>query len=121
MINYADQSYYYNEGVFYEPSGSGYTVVQAPSGAVVTVLPTGSTATEVTSSEYYYFGGVFYQQTNSGYKVVPAPVGAVVDNIPSGATEVTNSSSQTLLNYYGTYYLPIVQNGQDAYEVVSLN
>jgi hypothetical protein len=66
MINYANQSYYYNEGVFYEPSGSGYTVVQAPSGAEVSVLPTGSTETQVVSSNYYYFGGVFYQQTNSG-------------------------------------------------------
>ena len=64
---------------------------------------------------------MFYQQTNSGYKVVPAPVGAVVDNIPEGATEVTDSNSNKILEYYGTYYQPIVKNGKDAYEVVNFN
>ena len=54
MLNVANQSYYYNEGVFYEPVSGGYTVVNAPTGAEVTLLPSGYEATNIGSETYYY-------------------------------------------------------------------
>ena len=78
----ANQQYYYDEGVFYQPSSGGYSVVAAPIGAtVVLCLP----AMKLPWWEMiltYYYGGVFYIYTGSGYQVVAAPIGAVVTQIP---------------------------------------
>ena len=42
IISIDNQQYHYDEGVYYQQSGSGYTVVQAPNGATVETLPSGT-------------------------------------------------------------------------------
>jgi len=114
-----NQRYYYDDGVYYQPSNGGYSVVSAPVGAIVAALPPGyETTTAGDGNNYFYFGGVFYVYTGQGYQVVMAPPGAVITQLPVGAVE-QSVNGETLLVYNNTYYLPISQDGQDAYEVVN--
>ncbi len=120
LISLANQQYYYDDGVYYQPYSGGYTVVAAPIGAIVGSLPPGYETTMVGNDTYFYYGGVFYIYTGSGYQVVAAPIGAVVTQIPDGAVQ-QDIDGQTYLVYNNTYYQPITQDGQDAYEVVQVN
>lgn len=115
-----NQRYYYDDGCYYVPSNSGYSVVPAPIGAVVSSLPEGYETTMVGNDYYYYFGGAFYINNGQGYEVVPAPFGAVITQLPVGAAEQT-INGQNLMVYNNTYYAPISQDGQDSYEVVDPN
>ncbi len=117
LFSLANQQYYYDDGVYYEPSSGGYSVVPAPIGATVSSLPTGYETTMVGNDYYYYYGGAFYIDTGTNYQVVAAPVGAVVTQIPDGAVE-QQINGQDYLVFNNTYYQPITENGQDAYEVV---
>lgn len=113
------QYYYYDDGCYYIPSSGGYSVVPPPIGAVVSYLPQGYETTMVGNDTFYYYGGAFYVGVENGYQVVAAPVGAVVSQVPVGAVEQTvGDQGQTILVYNNTYYQPISQNGEDAYEVV---
>jgi Family of unknown function (DUF6515) len=120
LVSLANQQYYYDDGVFYQPYSGGYSVVAAPIGALVGSLPPGYETTMVGNDTYFYYGGVFYIYTGSGYQVVAAPVGAVVTQVPDGAVQ-QDIDGQTYLVYNNTYYQPISQDGQDAYEVVQVN
>jgi hypothetical protein len=113
----ANQAYYYDDGVYYEPYNGGFNVVPAPVGAMVATIPPGSETVQVGDQTYIYYGGTFYVQTDEGYQVVAAPDGAVVSEIPDGATS-QNIDGQNYLLYNGTYFLPISSDGQDAYQVV---
>lgn len=113
----ANQAYYYDDGVYYEPYNGGYNVVAAPIGAMVATIPPGSETVQVGDQTYIYYGGTFYVQGDEGYQVVAAPDGAIVSEIPDGATSQT-IDGQTYLVYNNTYFLPISSDGQDAYQVV---
>ena len=54
-----------------------------------------------------------------GYQVVPAPAGAIVYNLPEGCESV-NLAGVTYLRYNNTYYQPIQIDGQNAFEVVTV-
>jgi len=71
----------------------------------------------VGNDTYYYFGGAFYIQTDQGYQVVQGPPGAVITELPTGAVD-QQVNGEDILVYNNTYYQPITQDGQDAYEVV---
>jgi Family of unknown function (DUF6515) len=120
LISLANQQYYYDEGVYYQPSAGGYAVVSAPIGATVSTLPPGFETTQVGDDYFYYYGGTFYTDTGNGYQVVVAPYGAVVTQIPDGAVQ-QDINGQTYLVYNNVYYQPVTVNGTDAYEVVQVN
>ncbi len=120
FFSLANQQYYYDDGVYYSPYNGGYSVVPAPVGAVVSSLPPGYETVMVGNDYYYYYGGAFYINNGQGYQVVPAPIGAVVTQIPDGAVE-QQINGQDLLVFNNTYYQPISQDGQDAYQVVQVN
>ncbi|HEY4063500.1 MAG TPA: DUF6515 family protein [Puia sp.] len=120
MISIANQRYYYEDGVYYEPSNGGYSVVPPPVGAVVSFLPQGYETTMVGNDTYYYYGGAFYINNGQGYQVVDAPPGAVIVQLPVGAQE-QQINGDTYLVYNNAYYQPISQDGEDAYEVVTPN
>ena len=120
LLSIANRQYYYDEGVYYQPSEGGYSVVPAPIGAMVSSLPPGYETTMVGNDYYYYYGGAFYINTGNAYQVVQAPYGAVVTQIPDGAIQ-QDINGQTYIVYNNTYYQPVSQNGTDAYEVVQVN
>jgi hypothetical protein len=120
LFSIANQQYYYDDGVYYEPSSGGYDVVSAPIGAIVSSLPDGYETVAVGDDNYYYYGGTFYIDSDQGYQVVAAPFGAVVTEIPDGAVE-QDINGQSYYVYNNTYYQPVSEDGQDAYEVVQVN
>jgi hypothetical protein len=116
-FNYNNTRYWYDDGCFYLPQNGGYDVVPAPIGALVATIPQGYETPVVDGTTYYYFAGVFYVYTGQGYQVVAAPPGAVIYQLPDGATD-QQVDGQDFLVYNNTWYAPIEQDGQDAYEVV---
>ena len=116
----ANQAYYYDDGVYYEPGNGGYTAVPPPIGAVVNALPEGYETTMVGNDTFYYYGGAFYAYTDQGYQVIAAPAGAVITELPQGAVQ-QDIDGQTYMVYNNVYYAPISQDGQDAYEVVQMD
>lgn len=78
--------YYYHRGVYYRPGPRGYTVVRAPRGAFIRVLPPHYTRIYVGGVYYYRYGDVYYQPYRDGYVVVDAPP-AVVASAPAPVAE----------------------------------
>ncbi len=109
--------YYYDQGVYYQTTPSGYAVVTPPPGAIVPVLPPGAEAIPVGPAVYYYAAGAFYVQQPQGYVVVAPPAGVTVTTLPPGAVPVIIRGMQ----YYqadGVYFMPVMENGVVAYTVV---
>jgi hypothetical protein len=70
--------YYYAHGTFYRPYSSGYIVVSAPIGAVVTTLPSGYIAFSIGLDTYYFVNDAYYvwDEPRDGFVVVSKPQGA---------------------------------------------
>jgi hypothetical protein len=120
IVSVENQHYYYDQGVYYIQSSGGYTVVQAPVGATVTTLPTGTQPVVINqTTTNYYYGGTYYEKTDKGYTVVPPTAGAVVENLPEGGEEV-KIGDVTYVKVGDTYYQPIQQDGKNMYEVVDV-
>jgi len=54
-------SYIYSDGIYMQPSGSEYTVVAPPVGAVVNYLPDGCSSSQVNDVVIYNCSGIYYQ------------------------------------------------------------
>ncbi len=72
-IAFGGLSYYYVNGTFYQKRNSGYVVVAAPKGAVVSKLPDGHKVIMVNGVRHYTYNGVYWKHTPSGYIVVSDP------------------------------------------------
>jgi hypothetical protein len=120
VVSVNNQPYYYDSGVYYIESNGGYTVVQAPAGATIKVLPEGSQTVVVNeTTNNYYYGGTFYEKSDSGYTVVPPTAGTLVENLPEGGEEV-KIGDVTYVQYGETYYQPVLIDGKNMYEVVNV-
>ena len=120
VISVENQQYHYDSGVYYVESSGGYTVIQAPPGATIKVLPEGSETVVVNeTTNNYYYGGTYYEKSNEGYTVVPPTAGTVVENLPEGGEEV-KIGDVTYVKFGETYYQPIELDGENMYEVVNV-
>lgn len=67
-------NYIYSDGVFLEPSGSSYVVVEPPVNVVVNYLPEGCTTVKIDNTTYHNCSDIyyqpFYQNGDIVYKVV---------------------------------------------------
>lgn len=121
IVSVANQQYHYDQGMYYKASNSGYTVVQAPVGAVVTTIPNNAQTVVVSgTTNNYYYAGTFYEKSGKGYTVVPPTAGSIVESLPEGGKEVKVGD----VNYVKlgeTYYQPIQQDGKNVYEVVKVD
>jgi hypothetical protein len=98
----------------------GYTVVQAPIGAYITVLPIGFeviVGNDVMNN--YYCGGTFYEKTPGGYTVITPEAGTLVANLPEGGKEETYGDI-TYTKYGDVYFQPTIVDGREMYEVVQV-
>ncbi|MCM5663724.1 DUF6515 family protein [Galbibacter mesophilus] len=115
--------YYYDQGNYYNKVEDGYTVIQAPVGATIKVLPDGYEVVEQggsgSTTNNYYYGGAYYEKTGDGYTVVPPTAGTIVENLPEGAEEV-RVGDQTYVKYGETYYQPVQVDGKNMYEVAEV-
>jgi Family of unknown function (DUF6515) len=89
VVNFGGQSYWFAEGVWFEPRGAVYTVIEPPIGLVVPSLPSFATAVSGSSGLYFYANDTYYRPRPDlgGYEVVNDPV----DSAPAG----TNSATPT--------------------------
>lgn len=118
IISIESQQYHYDQGVYYVATTGGYTVVQAPVGAVVTTIPPESQKVVVNETTYnYYYGGTYYDKTDKGYKVVAPTAGTIVESLPEGGKE-EKIGDITYVKIGETYYQPIQKDGKNMYEVV---
>lgn len=109
--------YFYDQGVYYQSSPSGYVVVSPPVGAIVPALPPGAETVVAGSTVFYYAAGAFYLPQPQGYLVVAPPLGVTVTTLPPGAVPVVIRGAQ----YYqadGAYFLPVMEAGVTVYTTV---
>ena len=120
IISIENQKYYYDQGNYYVKSNDGYTVIQAPEGAVIQVLPEGSQTVVVNeTTNNYYYAGTYYEKTEEGYEVVPPTAGTLVENLPEGGEEV-KIGDVTYVKIGETYYQRVEVDGEEMYEVVNV-
>jgi len=80
--------FYYREGLFYRKGITGFRVVDAPVGAVLSAPPVGAIGIWIGDDEYLYANAAFYRKTPVGYAVVEPPANAYVKALPKEAKEV---------------------------------
>ena len=120
IVSINNQQYHYDQGVYYIQSNGGYTVVEAPVGATIKVLPENSETVVINqTTNNYYYGGTYYEKTDEGYTVVPPTAGTVIENLPEGGEEV-KIGEITYVKLGDVYYQPIEQDGKNMYEVVEV-
>jgi hypothetical protein len=102
-------TFYYNLGVFYQPSSHGYIVVSAPFGAVVSALPAGYISFNIGATPYYYINSTYYTWD------VPRVAYVVVEE-PVGAAEAIAKSTDTKLFIYPKEGQNEELQAQDRYE-----
>jgi hypothetical protein len=84
VVNFGGQSYWFADGVWFEPRGAAYTVIEPPIGLVVTSLPAFATAVAGSAGLYFYANDTYYRPRPDlgGYEVVNDPV----DSAPAGTS-----------------------------------
>jgi hypothetical protein len=73
-IDVDGQSYYYNDGVFYQQMGDQLVAIPPVLGAVVDSIPTDYQIVMADGTHYLFTKGVFYQRVDEGFEVVEPPV-----------------------------------------------
>ncbi|WDD99675.1 DUF6515 family protein [Thalassomonas actiniarum] len=96
--------FYFNAGVFYRTSPSGYVVVKAPLGARVTTLAPGYVSFTLGLKRYFHVNATYYRKEKDSYVVVEKPEGA-----DAGATEMAQA---TQVNEAGSPLVIYPNNGQ---------
>ncbi|MFC4314046.1 DUF6515 family protein [Steroidobacter flavus] len=78
VVQHAGVSYSIHDGVWYRPYGPRFTVVAAPIGAFVPVLPSFYTTVWFGGLPYYYADDVYYawRPEHAAYEIVTPPPGA---------------------------------------------
>lgn len=78
--------YYYSSGVWFQPYGPRYVVVNPPMGLAVPVLPPQYSTVWVGGAPYYYANGVYYTPVpNQGYVVSSPPPAEEAVQVPAPA------------------------------------
>jgi hypothetical protein len=75
-VPYRGGHYFFQGGVWYQPSGAGFVVVTPPLGIVLPFLPPVYATVRLGGAPYYYADGVYYARAPGGYAVVAPPPGA---------------------------------------------
>ena len=72
-LRFGGGRFFYHAGVWYQPRGLGYVVVQPPVGIVAPMLPPAYTTVYAGGLPYYYANGTYYAASAQGYAVVEPP------------------------------------------------
>jgi hypothetical protein len=78
VVRKGSTRYWFDRGVWYRPTGDRYSVVAAPIGVFVRVLPSSYTTLRIRGLPYYYANDTYYlwREDNQAYEVVETPPGA---------------------------------------------
>jgi hypothetical protein len=82
VLNFAGSSYWFCEGVWFEPRGAAFVVIAPPIGLLVPTLPTFATAIVSAGHALLYANDTYYRPRPElgGYEVVNDPEEPTVDN-----------------------------------------
>jgi hypothetical protein len=100
--------YYYDEGAFYVRARGGYTVVAAPIGARIRVLPAGYVSVRIGGADYYYYNGVYYTY-------LPDQETYVVVERPANADNTADMKFDRVKLYDGSIVEGVFQGATDSY------
>ncbi|WP_281559819.1 DUF6515 family protein [Thalassomonas sp. RHCl1] len=90
--------FYFNAGVFYRTSPSGYVVVKAPLGARVHTLAPGYVSFTLGVKRYFHVNATYYLKEKDSYVVVEKPEGADAGAaVIAQATQVSETSSPLVI------------------------
>jgi len=113
-LRVADMVYYYLEGTYYRETPSGYVIVSAPRGAMITALPERHKVIVYENTDYYYYNSTYYVKQPAGYTVVTPPPSVVSTNPP--AVEAPEKTVVvTVPNPNGSYMPVTLQKYTDGY------
>lgn len=95
VVNYAGLSYRFYDGIWFEPRGPAFMVVEPPIGVMVPTLPPFATWVAHGKGAYLYVNGVFYEARPElgGYEVVNDPGEAVPFDRTGATVGATPSTS----------------------------
>ncbi len=130
--------YYYYDGSYYRPWGSGYETVAPPIGAVVDRLPANAQLRVINGEKFYEANGAFYQEQigrdgRAAYQVVgtdgvldtdgpanqPSPeITRRLDTLPEGTQTVVISGEKLYSTPGGGYYKRVDTGSRIYYELV---
>lgn len=116
-IAYRNGHYYYNQGSFYRNIAGRYTLVSAPIGIRVSVLPPNPLRMVIRGQHFFYSNGAFFSHRNNCYQVISAPIGAIVPNIPMRAQRLSINGRE-FFEFDQTIYQKVRTRRGIAYEVV---
>jgi len=113
-LRVADMLFYYLEGTYYQETPSGYVLVSAPRGAMITALPERHKVIVYDNTDYYYYNSAYYIKQPAGYTVVTPPPSVVSSNAP--AVEAPEKTIVvTVPNPNGSYIPVTLQKYSDGY------
>ena len=123
-IHYRNHNYFYFGGVWYQPSGPSFVVVQPPIGIFVPILPPYYTTIWLHDRPYYYANDVYYvwRPDLSTYEVVSPPVAENADEPPLMADQLFiypkqgQSEQQQADDRYACHSWGVKQTGYDPTE-----
>ena len=132
-------SYYYYNGIYYRPYGTGFMVITPPMGAIVYQLPPSAAPTQIDGEKYYESNGTYYKEgidseNRFSYKVVgtdgvinqdsgagessTTKVGYKTDEIPAHCRPVVIDGERLYATASGQYYKKIFEGDKVYYELV---
>ena len=76
------RTYFYNDGLFYTYTPSGYVFIDPPIGAIVPALPPGYTTVVIRQKPYFYYQNIYYEAAPAGYVVSVPPEAPLVSQAP---------------------------------------
>jgi hypothetical protein len=77
-LDFQGLKFFFQGGVWYQASDSGYVIVDPPTGIALQALPPGATTLSVGGVPYFHAKGIYYVETPDGYQVTQPPIDASV-------------------------------------------
>lgn len=113
-LRVAGMLFYYLEGTYYQETPSGYVIVPAPRGAIISTIPERNKVIVYDQTDYYYYNNTYYIKQPTGYTVVTPPPSVVSSNAP--AVEAPEKTiTVTVPNPNGSYMPVTLQKYSDGY------
>jgi uncharacterized protein DUF6515 len=109
VVNFQDQTYFLNAGVWFTAHGTGYLTVRPPVGIFAPQLPPAHTVVWAAGVPYYYANEVYYLAQGGGYVVAPAPAAQAPPPASAGASTLPPPGTWHYCESARTYY-PYVES-----------
>lgn len=117
-IVFKRRPYYYYGGLYYRNIANAYTLVPAPLGLRIKVLPLGYRRIALVGGGYhYYYQGVYYREVDSVFETTEPKTGTIVPELPADNVEEITLNGQTYYEYDKILYKTIVTEEGLKYEV----